>query len=118
MIQVAIVGTGGMGTVHYSNYQHIKGAQVAALVGITPQSKDCSEKWGVPLFEDIPSMAKVVEVDVVDVCSPTFLHKEHVLQGLAAGKHVITEKPVPTMSHRSDVFMSILYHAEQDRECS
>lgn len=94
MIQVAIVGTGGMGTVHYSNYQHIKGAQVAALVGITPQSKDCSEKWGVPLFEDIPSMAKVVEVDVVDVCSPTFLHKEHVLQGLAAGKHVITEKPV------------------------
>jgi hypothetical protein len=36
MIRIGLVGTGGMGTVHYHNYQHIEGCEVAALVGITP----------------------------------------------------------------------------------
>jgi predicted dehydrogenase len=94
MIKIALVGTGGMGTVHYSNYQHIDGVKVTALVGITEQSKDCSNQWGVPLYADIESMAKDQQVDVVDICSPTFLHKEHVLQALQHGFHAITEKPV------------------------
>jgi predicted dehydrogenase len=100
MIRIAIVGTGGMGTVHYNNYTHIEGCQVAALVGITPQSRECSEQWGVPLYADIRSMARDVQVDVVDVCSPTFLHKEHVLEALSLGMHAITEKPVAL--HKSD----------------
>ncbi len=100
MIRIAIVGTGGMGTVHYNNYARIDGCQVAALVGITPQSKECSEQWGVPLYADIASMARAEGVDVVDVCSPTFLHKEHVLQALSLGMHAITEKPVAL--HKAD----------------
>jgi predicted dehydrogenase len=94
MIRIGLVGSGGMGTVHYQNYRHIQNCQVVALVGVTPQSRECSVEWGVPLFEDIPAMAKSVEVNVVDVCSPTFLHKEHVLQALSLGMHAITEKPV------------------------
>jgi predicted dehydrogenase len=34
------------------------------------------------------------EVEVVDVCTPSFLHYPHTLQALAAGKYVICEKPV------------------------
>ena len=100
MIRIAIVGTGGMGTVHYNNYAVIEGCKVAALVGITDQSVESSKTWGVPLFESITAMAQAVEVDVVDVCSPTFLHKQHVLEGLNLGKHVITEKPVAL--HKAD----------------
>lgn len=33
MIRVGIVGTGGMGTVHYTNYQYIEECQVAAVCG-------------------------------------------------------------------------------------
>lgn len=94
MIKVALVGTGGMGTVHYSNYAHIDGAEVTALVGIAPQSRECAEKWGLPLYADIQSMAQAQQVDVVDVCTPTFLHKQHVMEGLRMGLHAITEKPI------------------------
>jgi UDP-N-acetylglucosamine 3-dehydrogenase len=80
MIRIGIVGTGGMGTVHYSNYTHIDGCQVAALIGITDQSRECSAQWGIPLFESIDAMMSSVEVDVVDICSPTFLHKQHTLE--------------------------------------
>ncbi|HBF41714.1 MAG TPA: gfo/Idh/MocA family oxidoreductase [Anaerolineaceae bacterium] len=100
MIRIGLVGTGGMGTVHYNNYQHIEGCKVAALVGITPQSRECSENWGVPLYEDIHSMALAEQVDVVDICSPTFLHREHVMEALSLGMHAITEKPVAL--HKKD----------------
>ena len=33
-------------------------------------------------------------VDVVDICSPNFLHKEMALAAIAAGKHVYIEKPL------------------------
>ena len=94
MIRIAIVGTGGMGTVHYHNYAHIDGCQVAALVGITEQSRESAAEWGLPLYPDIASMARAQAVDVVDVCTPTFMHKEHVTQALSLGLHAITEKPV------------------------
>lgn len=100
MIRIGLVGTGGMGTVHYHNYQHIEGCKVVALVGVTPQSRECSENWGIPLYEDIASMAREQQVDVADVCSPTFLHKEHVVQALSLGMHAITEKPVAL--HKKD----------------
>ena len=33
-------------------------------------------------------------VDVVDICSPNYLHKEMALAAIAAGKHVYSEKPL------------------------
>ncbi len=100
MIHIGIVGTGGMGTVHYNNYTHIEGCKVVALVGITDQSRECSMRWGIPLYADIQYMAKAEQVDVMDICSPTFLHKQHVVESLNLGMHVITEKPIAL--HKKD----------------
>lgn len=100
MIRIGLVGTGGMGTVHYNNYAQIAGCKVVALVGITPQSRECAAQWGLPLYEDIPAMARHEQVDVVDICSPTFLHKQHVMESLTFGMHAITEKPVAL--HKKD----------------
>lgn len=100
MIRIAIVGSGGMGKVHYHNYTHIPGCEVAALVGVTEQSREAAAEWGLPLYADIQSMARSEQVDVVDVCTPTYMHKEHVMEGLSQGLHAITEKPVAL--HRAD----------------
>ena len=34
------------------------------------------------------------EIDVIDVCTPPYVHEEMMLAALAAGKHVICEKPL------------------------
>jgi predicted dehydrogenase len=94
MIKIGIVGAGGMGTVHHSNYSHMKDCKVAAVVGQTKQDEDRAKEWGLPLYRDVDSMLDREEIDVVDVCTPTFLHKEHVMKALARGKHTITEKPI------------------------
>jgi predicted dehydrogenase len=94
MLKIGIVGAGGMGTVHYSNYKHINDVSVAAVAGKTEQDRSRAESWGVPFYEDIGIMAQKENLDIVDVCTPTFLHKQHVVQALNAGCHVIVEKPV------------------------
>jgi predicted dehydrogenase len=45
-------------------------------------------------------MAQAERVDVMDICSPTFLHKQHVMESLNLGMHVITEKPIAL--HKKD----------------
>lgn len=100
MIRIAIVGTGGMGSVHYHNYLHIEGCQVVALVDVTEQSRERAEAWGLSLYPSIREMVRHEAVDVVDVCTPTFLHKAHVMEGLENGLHAITEKPIAL--HKKD----------------
>lgn len=94
MIRIGIAGAGGMGTVHRSSYSYIKDCRVAAVVGQTKQDEARAEAWGLPMYRDVDSMLDQEEIDVVDVCTPTFLHKEHVMKALARGKHAITEKPI------------------------
>lgn len=104
MIRVALVGTGGMGTVHFSNYAHIKSGQVVAIVGNTQQSQDFAAEQGLPIYENISTMAQSEQVDVVDICTPTYLHKQHVIEALSHGMHAITEKPV-ALSYQDAVEM-------------
>lgn len=34
------------------------------------------------------------EIDVIDICTPPYLHKTEIMKALSAGKHVICEKPL------------------------
>lgn len=90
---IAIVGTGGMGTVHYKNYLRIPNVQITGLVDISGQGLASAKAWKLPVFSTIEDLVANVPVNIVDVCTPTFLHKEHSLSALALGCHVICEKP-------------------------
>ncbi len=94
MLKIGVVGTGGMGTVHLLNYAHIKDCKVAALCDKAPAAARQAQELGLPLYTDLAEMLRQQPLDVVDVCTPTFLHKEHVTAALQAGKHVICEKPL------------------------
>lgn len=94
MMRIGIVGAGGMGTVHRSNYQQIDGCRVAAVVGKSAQDRERAAQWGLPHYGSVGEMAAREEIDLVDVCTPTFLHKQHVMESLALGKNTIVEKPI------------------------
>ncbi len=93
-LNIALIGLGGMGTVHYHNYRHVAGARVAAVVGKTEADIARAGEWGVPIYPTLTALCAQVEIDMVDICTPTFLHKELALEGFALGKHVLTEKPI------------------------
>lgn len=93
MIKIGIVGMGGMGTVHYNNYLHLEDCRAAGFVTHSPAGKARAEQWGVPAFDTIGELVEKTGAQLVDVCTPTYLHRDHVTQALEAGAHVIVEKP-------------------------
>lgn len=93
MVKIALVGAGGMGTVHYSNYLHLENAKLVAVCGASESDKEKAQAWGLPFFTSISQMVKETQPDLVDVCTPTFLHAAHVEEALENNCSVICEKP-------------------------
>ncbi len=106
-LRIGLVGTGGMGTVHLSNYAHIEGCKVVALCDKAPQAAEKATEMGLPLYDDINEMLNREELDVVDVCTPTFLHPEHVMAALEHSKHVICEKPLALTATQATAMMEL-----------
>lgn len=100
MIRVGIVGLGGMGEVHYRNYEKIEDAEVAAFVSSSNKGNEKAKGLGLPHYGSIKEMVENEDIQVVDICTPNYLHKENVLEALNLGKHVIVEKPMAL--HKSD----------------
>lgn len=46
-----------------------------------------------PCYESITDLVEAGGVDVVDICTPTFLHRDNVMESLSLGKTTIVEKP-------------------------
>ncbi len=113
MIKIGLVGVGGMGTVHYNNYLHIEGAEVRAIVGKSENDQKKAAQWNLKAYPDIESMVQQEEIDIVDICTPTFLHKELVLQALSLNKDVIVEKPAAL--HKNDA--EEMFNLAEEREC-
>lgn len=70
--------------------------RVLAVCGLdVPQMNAVADEFGVPrrvtAFEEVLAMP---DIDIVDICTPPALHVPQSLAALAAGKHVICEKPI------------------------
>jgi predicted dehydrogenase len=95
-LRAGVIGTGFIGPVHIEALKRL-GIQVNAICGSTKSAKATAEKWGIPeVFGDYDYEAMLAspEVDVVHITSPNKAHVEQCLAALAAGKHVICEKPL------------------------
>ncbi|HVH30594.1 MAG TPA: Gfo/Idh/MocA family oxidoreductase [bacterium] len=91
-MRVAILGPGFMGKVHAEAWSQTD-ARLAAVVGKKgPEGEALAEAYTVHFATTLEAV--VGDIDVVDICTPTYLHLEHCLRAAAAGKHVICEKPL------------------------
>lgn len=93
-MNIGLVGVGGMGSVHYANYKEIEGCRVAAVCGGSKRAKETAEQWGLPCYPSIREMAENCDIDIVDICTPTYLHHDMVMESLDCGKDTICEKPI------------------------
>ncbi|MDQ1300535.1 MAG: hypothetical protein QG637_453 [Chloroflexota bacterium] len=62
---------------------------------------------GVPqVCGDLAELCALPDLDVIDICTPSFLHFNQVQQALAAGKHVICEKPIAGALQEVDALLA------------
>ena len=94
-LQAAIAGTGFIGRVHARSLQ-LAGAQLAGVAASTPESAlaGAAELGADRAFDSAEELVRDPGIDVVHICTPNHLHLPLAEAALAAGKHVICEKPL------------------------
>ena len=96
-MKTAIIGCGFMGSMHAQVYASLSNASLAAVVDIFPDSaKEKLQALGidVPVYTGLERLLHEVDIEAVDICSPTDQHEELAKTAAAAGKHLFIEKPL------------------------
>lgn len=113
VIRVAMIGFGGIAKSHKRGYEKLEKAgdpvKLVAICDINPEqftkaqaiNLEGNPKYdlsGQTLYTDLDEMIAGEDFDMVDICLPSFLHKEYATKMLRAGKHVLCEKPMALSS--------------------
>lgn len=95
LLRAAVVGTGFIGPVHVEALRR-NGIEVVGIVGATAESAQRrAEQLKVPAgFGSIEELLAATDPDCIHITTPNHLHAPMVKQVLAAGKHVVCEKPL------------------------
>ncbi|HHV55340.1 MAG TPA: Gfo/Idh/MocA family oxidoreductase [Firmicutes bacterium] len=95
MINVGVLGAGTMGWAHATSYARLPNVRLVGIADIDlPKAKRLAEATGstaVPRAEDLIGRS---DIDLIDVCLPTHLHRTYVEAAAAAKKHIFCEKPL------------------------
>lgn len=108
MIKVGIVGFGFMGRMHYRCWNAIKGFKVTALCDANPQAftssaaaegniagaADTIDFSSLKTFSKFDELLSSGATDVLSITLPTHMHPDFTIKALAAGRHVLCEKPM------------------------
>jgi len=99
MINVGLVGIGGMGGVHYNAYKNIAGAKVVAVADVrVDMAREKTAGDGVNVYATIDELLANEKVDMIDICTPSYMHTEMAERALLAGCHTLCEKPMSISS--------------------
>ncbi|MCE5313943.1 MAG: Gfo/Idh/MocA family oxidoreductase [Armatimonadota bacterium] len=95
MRKVALIGAGGMGRVHAGAYAQLPEAELVAVCDMQVEvARKLADAHGAKAYDNFQQMISEIDVDVVDICVPTFGHLEYIKAAADAGKPVICEKPL------------------------
>lgn len=108
MLKSVIVGYGGISRAHKPGYERLEKEGKVKLVGaydIDPEAFVVNKKLNIALepsefdkslhfYTDLYEMLEKEKPDFVDICAPTYVHKELAIKILEAGYNVLSEKPM------------------------
>lgn len=103
-VRIGMVGVGGMGTSHFSNFLKIEGCEVVAVCDIVESRVERAQKMAVDAgFKkpdgyskgeyDFKRMCERDDIDLVFTATPWKWHVPVCLEAMNTGKHAATEVP-------------------------
>jgi len=123
MIRVGLIGAGFMGRNHFNQYEKLADrstivalcdkepnrlagdwSDVGGNVGDTQGNK--KELGDIKQYADWHDLIADPDIEMVDICAPTYLHAEMSIAALKAGKHVLCEKPMALNVRQCDEMLA------------
>ncbi|MDR0271134.1 Gfo/Idh/MocA family oxidoreductase [Paenibacillus sp.] len=94
-IGAAIIGCGAIFPLHAEAVKKLDDAELRLVIDINPdKARDAALFYGCEAAADYKLLLQREDIQVVHICTPHYLHAEMAIELLAAGKHVLTEKPM------------------------
>ena len=93
MIDIIMVGAGGIAKAHASSLLKIAEANIVGVVDLNREKAEAmANTVGASVYDRLEDC--VDSVDVVYILTPPSTHRELALKAIDAGKHVVCEKPI------------------------
>ena len=92
MLKVGMVGIGGISGAHIPVWESMEETELVALCDI--RTERLEPYSGKHLYTDFEEMLDAEQLDILDICLPTYLHAEYAIRAMERGIHVICEKPI------------------------
>lgn len=107
-MKVGLVGVGGMGSVHFNVYKGMADVELVACDVRLDMLKDKVGDLPVRVYADMDEMLAAEKPDMVDLCTPTYMHAEQTVKAMEAGAHVLSEKPMGINSAECDMILDAI----------
>ena len=98
-----------MGSVHFGIYKGMKDIELVALCDVRMDMlKEKAGDLKVNLYDNIDDMLAAEKPDMVDLCTPTYMHVEQAIKAMEAGAHVLSEKPMGLTGEETEVLLDAI----------
>ena len=92
MLKVGLVGVGGISGAHIPAWQSMEDVELVALCDVRPEQMTRYPE--LRRYTDMDDMLAKEQLDILDICLPTYLHADAAVKAMERGIHVLSEKPV------------------------
>ena len=108
-IKVGVIGTGFIGPAHIEAMRRLGYVDIAALADINEEvARQKAGMLSIPTaYGDYKKLLADPEIEVVHICTPNNLHYAMTREAMAAGKHVVCEKPLAMDSKEAEELIRI-----------
>jgi predicted dehydrogenase len=94
-LHFGLIGCGRIAPRHAQSLQQIPTVRLAAVADLQPsRAAHLGSEYHADAYTDYHALLARPDIDAVCVCVPSGLHAQVTLDALAAGKHVLVEKPI------------------------
>lgn len=95
MYKIGLIGAGHISEKHLKAFNNNPGCEIVAIADLNIElAKKRAEEFGIEnAYADYKEILNNKSIDAVSIVTPTFTHKNIVIEALEAGKDVLCEKP-------------------------
>ncbi|KAA5536738.1 Gfo/Idh/MocA family oxidoreductase [Taibaiella lutea] len=113
MIHFAIIGFGHIGKRHAEHILNNDACKLVAVCDIDADGAKHLPDAGISFYNDYAEMLSGTNIDVVCICTPNYLHCQHAVEAMKAGKHVVVEKPMAMSIAECDEMIAVAKSTKQ-----
>src|SRR3954447_18945639 len=108
MPNIAVLGAGFMGSTHARAIKSLPGVELAGIYAHSGRrAEPLADELGTSWTDDLSRIINDDTIDAIDICLPTPEHRSATEAAIAAGKHVLLEKPIALEMADADALVDL-----------